>query len=297
MPRSVRPSHRLRSLWCAALAALGILGAGAVGEAGASITGVCPDGSIFIVQSAEAIPCAEAKRVEPEEVPPLKAGHLPRPYQWEIFNRQNDPNNPYNLIDSARQVRRARDDLASEPTTPPVGAGPPPQPAPPPQQAVQRRSAGSSPSSIDLGLSDESLRDLELIVELSQQHAPAAFLRGGAATPSLAVRLARSVAFGARLRDAWAAQGRSLAGAVVLFSAAAEGDEAFHGNFTFSQGHMAFHPDHADPSQFGVIRGQLGLLGAGDSVLGYVVLPEHFALDEPLDVYWNDRRLTARLRP
>jgi carbon-monoxide dehydrogenase large subunit len=30
---------------------------------------------------------------------------LPRPYAWEVFNQQQNPNNPYNLIDAARQVR------------------------------------------------------------------------------------------------------------------------------------------------------------------------------------------------
>ena len=67
--------------------------------AGAAITGVCPDGSIFIVQSSDAIPCSQAKRVEPSDVPPIQPELLPRPYGWERFQREADPNNPYNLIE------------------------------------------------------------------------------------------------------------------------------------------------------------------------------------------------------
>ena len=70
-------------------------------------------------------------------------------------------------------------------------------------------------------LSDEDARDLALIIELSQQRAPAAFARGERGAPTLAVRVAPSAAFEARLRDAWSRRGRTLAGPVVLFSARA----------------------------------------------------------------------------
>ncbi len=74
-------------------------------SARAGLIGFCPDGSMFIVQRAEAIPCRDAKLVEPDEVPPLRAQFLPRPYAWEVHQRRNDPNTPYNLIDAARQAR------------------------------------------------------------------------------------------------------------------------------------------------------------------------------------------------
>ena len=32
-------------------------------------------------------------------------------------------------------------------------------------------------------------------------------------------------------------------------------------------------------------------------MLGYVVLPEQVELAQPLDIYWDDRQITATLRP
>src|SRR5262245_53826959 len=85
----------IRSSLPAALAALP-----AAAPMAAAISGVCPDGSIFIVQSSDAIPCRAAKRVDPQDLPPLQPELLPRPYGWERFNRLADPNNPYNLVES-----------------------------------------------------------------------------------------------------------------------------------------------------------------------------------------------------
>ena len=45
------------------------------------------------------------------------------------------------------------------------------------------------------------------------------------------------------------------------------------------------------------MEGRLGSLAAGDRVLGYVVLPPEVDPAQPLDVYWNDRRLVTTLRP
>ena len=45
--------------------------ASAVPGGAAALTGVCPDGSIYIVQEASQIPCREAKAVELDEVPPI----------------------------------------------------------------------------------------------------------------------------------------------------------------------------------------------------------------------------------
>ncbi len=84
----------------------------------ASLVGICPDGSMFIVQRSESIPCREAKIIEPDEVPPVRSEFLPRPYAWEVFNRRKDPNNPYNLVDAARRVRSQRDRLPSPSATP-----------------------------------------------------------------------------------------------------------------------------------------------------------------------------------
>ena len=60
----------------------GVLAAALASAAPAfAITGVCPDGSIFIVQSASDIPCKQAKRIESHEVPPVRPENLPRPYR------------------------------------------------------------------------------------------------------------------------------------------------------------------------------------------------------------------------
>jgi hypothetical protein len=274
-----------------------VLLCGAAETGRASITGVCPDGSIFVVQSPEAVPCSGAKEVEPADLPPLKPELLPRPYAWEVFNQQQNPNNPYNLIDAARQVREARAAEAA-------GAAPrePGQPTPPPESDVSapppsRPAPAQDGRSVDLGLSDQEARDLALIVDLSQQRAPAAFGRGDGHAPALTLRVAPSAAFEARLREAWAARGRGIRGPVLLFSVRAAAPTPFHPNFTFVQGHQAFHPDPEDPSQLGLIRGGVGELTPGSDLLGYVVLPEQVQLAQPLDIYWDDRQITATLRP
>ena len=77
----------------------------------------------------------------------------------------------------------------------------------------------------------------------------------------------------------------------------ADAPGAFWGNLTFVQGHVATSPDTTDPTQFGLVEGSLGDLAAGERLVGYAVLPRHTNLREPLDVYWNDRRLTAVLSP
>ncbi len=268
------------------------------GTGHASITGVCPDGSIFVVQSPEAVPCSGAKQVEPTELPPLKPELLPRPYAWEVFNQQQNPNNPYNLIDAARQVRETRAAEAAgaalresgKPVpAPESGASPQPPPSPPAPAEDGRP--------VDLGLSDQEARDLALIVDLSQQRAPAAFARGDGDAPTLTVRVAPSAAFEARLREAWADRGRGIPGPVLLFSVRAAAPTSFHPNFTFVQGHQAFHPDPEDPTQLGLIRGGVGELAPASDLLGYVVLPEQVQLAQPLDIYWDDRQITATLRP
>ncbi len=83
----------------------------------------------------------------------------------------------------------------------------------------------------------------------------------------------------------------------MLFAADTQGSGAFHANLTFVQGHVAFRPESDSPFQLGLLRGHLGALRADDPVLGYVVLPEHFDLQHPIDIYWNDRQVTATLVP
>jgi len=281
--------------------------------ADAGITGVCPDGSIYIVPRAALIPCRDSKQVEPDEVPPIKPGMLPRPYGWEVFNRRNDPNNPYNLIDTGRAVR------GEAPATQPEGtrAAPTTETPPPRNSQPERREAGpfaraatplpavsarppaaASAGRPDLALGPEEVRDLALIVEYSQRKAPATFARGGSPdSPGLVVRLAQSRSFEARLRDAARRAGWAVRGPVLLFTAVGADGETFYANLTFVQGHMAFHPDTGQYGELGLIEGRLGKLARDESVLGYVVLPDRMDPSQSMDIYWNDRQVTATLRP
>ena len=241
--------------------------------AAASITGVCPDGSMFIVNREADIPCPDAKQVDPHDMPPIRPAYLPRPHAWQIFQTQQDPNNPYNLVDRAREVREA--------------AAPPPQenhrPALPTISAAPET---TTPPRLD----DAELRDLALIVGLSQDRLPAGFEPG----PQRALRVdfAHSRAFEARLREHFT---DPALGPVVVFSVRAEAASDFRANFTFVQGHVAYHPDPGDSQQLGILAGALGTLADGDHLLGYLVLPAKVDLSQPTDVYWNDRRISVAL--
>jgi hypothetical protein len=291
----------------ALLAAALVTGVGLSSRAGA-ISGVCPDGSIFIVQRAKSIPCRGAKRVDPGNIPPISPEFLPRPYGWEVFNRETDPNNPYNLVDAGRAPVQAApppggpplqpspqwtpQPTPSQPMGPPGGA-----PAPTPPQVASVPPPSSRPlSGLDLGLSPRDLDDLRAIIGLSQQYAPATFVQRDEHGPrGLTLQLAHSEAFALRLASELPRSAAS--GAIVVFEVQAREAGAFFGNLTFVQGHMAFHPDPSATSQFGLIQGELGALAPGQSVLGYAVLPAAIDIGQPVDVYWNDQLFTAELRP
>jgi len=271
--------------------------------ASAGITGVCPDGSMYIVQRAQLIPCRNSKRVDPSDMPPIRPQNLPRPYGWEVFNRSRDPNNAYNVIDEGRAVRDVERrvpirEARVEPSAPqPIPSGrlasnpapePPPVSGPPPVRQFGPH---------DLALAPDEIRDLGLIVEYSQQRAPATLVRGRDGNESMVLQIAQSNSFEARLRDAAQRAGTPIAGPVVLFSARTRQPESFYANLTFVQGHVAFHPEMGVGTQLGVIDGSLGELGPGEGVLGFVVLPRHMDLSQPMDIYWDDRQVTATLRP
>jgi hypothetical protein len=264
------------------------------GTAAASITGVCPDGSVFIVQHPSAVPCRDAKAVDPQDVPPIKPQYLPRPYGWEVFNRKNDPNNPYNLIESRRAAR--------QPTQAPRPQRAEPTPEPRAEQRVQARSefreaeqplpavSRGPTAQAPFGLARSEVSDLGRIVDLQQRRAPASILTRGSGSR---LQVARSRAFAERVGS----QLDDGADKVVLFSVDTQQSGAFHGNLTFVQGHVAFQPLSSDPSQLGLLRGELGDLRADGPLLGYVVLPASFDLARPMDIYWNDQQVTATLVP
>ena len=283
-----------------ALMALAIVGP----PAHATITGVCPDGSMYIVPRAELIPCRDSKRVEPSDMPPIRPQNLPRPYGWEVFNRSKDPNNAYNVIDAGRAVRdvdrpepmreaRVGNSALESAPNPQVGSGYAPEQLPAVSAPPPVRRSGPP----DLALAPEEVRDLGLIVEYSQQRAPAMLVRDREGADAMVVRIAQSNSFEARFRDAAQRVGAPIGGPVVLFSASCEKPESFYANLTFVQGHVAFHPETGAGTQLGVIDGRLGELEPGERVLGFVVLPRHMDLSQPMDIYWDDRQITATLRP
>jgi hypothetical protein len=254
-----------------------------------ALTGVCPDGSVFIAPEGAAAPCANAKEVEPHEVPPLRPQHLPHPYTWQVYNELQSQSNPYNLIDSARDIRAlheegqadARTQAALQPD--PYGASTPGVSAAPP-----------SIGPIDLGLGDDELRDLYQLVELSQELTPAAFQRATADGRGVfRVSLARSTSVEDRIASAWEARGGIGESDVVVFTAVSMQAEPFYANLTFVQDHLTFQPAADDPRQLGVLQGHLGDLEADEVVLGYVILPEAMDSGEAMDVYWNDRRISV----
>lgn len=293
--RSVRRRQRAaRHLqhWASATALLvAAAGIGPTAARGESITGVCPDGSVFIVQSAAAIPCRQAKRVAPSDVPPVRPEYLPSPYTWQVYNERQDPNNPYNLIEAAEEVRALGGSGDA-------GAGRVGAPAGEPREARPAVApAGSSAEAVQplaLGLSDDELRDLYAIVQLSQETRPAELTRESAAGRGLfAVRFARSRSFERRLRDAWESRGGLEAGGILLFTAHAQRAEDFHPNFTVVQEHYSFQPDLSNSAQFGLLAGRIGAIESDDLVLGFVVLPRTMTFEGELDIYWDDRRVSV----
>jgi hypothetical protein len=259
------------------------------GRAPAAITGLCPDGSLFIVQSEEAIPCREAKLVDPDEVPPMRPEFLPSPYTWHVYNETRSPNNPYNLIDAARQIRNIESEPDGQRTpSPAVSSGPEPG-------EVAEATPPATVAPLDLGLADQEMRDLFQIVQLSQDYTPASFARETADGRGIfEISVAHSAAFETRLREAWASRGGLAGGRVLLFTALSKQPEEFVANFTFVQNHLTFQPDAGSARQLGILQGHLGSLQANELVLGYVVLPAQIDLSADLDIYWNDRRITAR---
>jgi hypothetical protein len=258
-----------------------------------AITGVCPDGSVFIVRRAADVPCKEAKQVEPHRVPPIRPENLPRPYLWEVHRQNLDQSNPYNLVDRANQVRTLGNADVEAGAAPPLGTSPSAS-APLPQVAAAPPPAPpvSGPRPSDLGLTDGELRDLFLLVELSQRRAPAAFLRTAASgAEGMRVSMAYSQAFDERVRHAGGS------GSVLLFTVEPRAAGRFLPNFTFVQGHLTFSPRRDDPGQLAILSGRVGDLGAGDLVLGYVLLPDAIDVTRPLDVYWDDRQVVATFRP
>jgi hypothetical protein len=287
-----------RPLSSTLLIALAVTFAGA--SDAASITGVCPDGSIFVVRDPASIPCRGARRVEPHQVPPMRPENLSRSYLWDVYNEKRNENNPYNLVDRANKVRESLGKGGAAPppeamqpgdgaALPHVASAPPTSAAAVPVPRSEPQASGEVHQASQLDLTDGELRDLFYLVELSQEQAPATFATQAAnGGEAMRVSFAHSQAFESRVKSAASVDGR-----VVLWSAQPRQRESFRPNFTFVQGQTSFHPQAGDPQQFGVLVGRIGDLDKDDLVLGYAVLPDTIDLARPVDLYWDDRRLAV----
>jgi hypothetical protein len=248
----------------------------------AGIAGVCPDGSAFIVQSRKDVPCRRAKLVPPDELPPLRPELLPHPYTWHVDQEARDPRNPYNLIDAAQKIRALRAGEASgEPSTPRV------------ETATRVPAPSAAPR---VFLSDPELRDLARIIKLRQQIAPARLsvedLQG---RQRLEIELAHSPALEAQILEVLGESPEERR--VLVFSARSAISSEFHPNFLVVQGSLTFRPDPGRPEESGFLSGEPGPLPRGVLTLGYLVIPDRFDPAQPMDLWWNDRSLTAVLSP
>lgn len=259
-------------------------------RAGGSIAGVCPDGSIFIVQHARDVPCTRAKIVEPSSIPPLRPELLPRPYPWLVDQESRNPNNPYNMLDTAEKIRAARERSSSAVEGATAGE-PSTAHAPPPKVARATPPPRRGPA-----LSGEDLGSLLEIVGLRQELAPALLTAEDAmGNGRLEVRFAYSRTLEGRILS-WLGRDRGH-GTVLLFAVQAVQPGEFHPNFFFLQESRGFRPDPEIPEEVDLLLGEPGPLEVGATRLGYVVLPARFSPEQPMELWWNDRRVDATLDP
>ena len=278
------------------MAAAAALAAGA--RADTSLSGVCPDGSFFIVQSRESVPCANPRFADPSELPPVRPYLLPRPYTWYVDQEARSANNPYNLLDTAQKIRAARAGIA-ESTANQNAQVPAPQASAAPTQSRGARpeaQASRQPAAPLVSLADDELRDLVRLIALRQEAAPATLdLEDAHGKKTLKIEIAYSAAF-----EGYALQQLSrepAANRVLVWSAQAERETDFHANFFVVQNGRTFRPDPERPTELAFLLGTPGRLPGGEMAVGYLVIPGNFDPKAPLEVFWNDRSVQAVLAP
>jgi len=285
-------NHRRLALSLAALLAVP-----AAARADTTLSGVCPDGSFFIVQSRSAIPCKNARLAAPDELPPVRPYLLPKPYTWYVDQESRNPNNPYNVLETAQKIRDARAGIDSSAPQPGPAAAPQAMRSPPPPVgAAVKPEPAPLPQSSPVALGDSDLRDLVRLVALRQEQAPAALeIANVHGQKSLRIEVAWSSSF-----EAFALQALSRRAGeshVLVWTAQAERDADFHPNFFVVQHGRTFRPDPEKPTEIGFLLGAPGNLPSGEMAVGYLVMPQTFDPAAPLEVYWNDRSVTATLAP
>jgi len=289
----VTPRLITRSL-AVSLAAAAALAASA--RADTSLSGVCPDGSFFVVQSRESVPCANPHFADPSELPPVRPYLLPRPYTWYVDQEARSANNPYNLLETAQKIRAARAGIAGAAQAPDGSANAPqaasgPAHNPAPAEAQSNRAPAAAPL---VSLADDDLRDLVRLIALRQEAAPATLdLEDVHGKRTLKIEIAYSAAF-----EAYALQTLShepAASHVIVWSAQAQRDVDFRANFFVVQNGRTYRPDPQTPAEAGFLLGAPGTLPTGEMAVGYLVVPASFDPRAPLEVFWNDRSVEATL--
>jgi hypothetical protein len=250
-----------------------------------ALTGVCPDGSAFVVSRREDAPCRRPRFVDSaEELPPLRPDYLPRPYGWLVEQEARNPNNPYNMVEAARKLRAGHQAAASGSDSGSDSGTP---------ELDSTEDTAALPAPAPLALDAQELRDLVQVIVLRQELAPATFhVQDVQGREALLIRLARSAAF-EELVERRSGRG----GRVIAFAARALHESEFHPNFLVVQDGITHRPDPEDGRELGLLAGEPGGLAPGTLVLGYFRLPERFDPARPLTVYWNDRSLDVLLAP
>jgi hypothetical protein len=279
-----------------------LLLAAPIARADSTLSGVCPDGSFFVVQSRSAVPCAQPHFVDAADLPPLRPHLLPRPYAWYVDQETRNPNNPYNLVEAAEKIRAAR--LGPKPGSEEAreaqqAARPAPTPAPAPNVASRSLAPTTAPQSSvapAIQLSDEELRDLVRLIGLRQSDSPAQLsISNARGDAKLRIQLAWSAAFESH---ALATLGRNpAANHVIVFAALAEEDTDFQPNFFVVQSGRTFRPDPTSATELGFLLGHAGKLPSGELAVGYVVVPASFDPHATMELFWNDRSVETVLAP
>jgi hypothetical protein len=247
------------------------------------------------VQSRESVPCANPHFADPDQLPPVRPYLLPRPYQWYVDQEARNPNNPYNLVETARQIREARQGQAAAQSGEAAHA-PATQPAPTATRNAPTQAPAPVTSAAPLvALADDELRDLVRLIALRQQDSPAQIEIKAQGQDQLRIALAYSGAFEAY---ALAALGRDPSTSrVLVWSAQALRPTQFRPNFFVVQSGRTFRPDPQNPAEIAYLLGGPGEIPSGEMAVGYLVVPASFDPAHQLEIFWNDRSVASVLAP
>jgi len=260
-------------------------------DADSTLSGVCPDGSFFVVQSRESVPCDNPHFAEPDQLPPVRPYLLPRPYTWYVDQEARNPNNPYNLVETAKQIRDARAGVPS--TAQPAPAAGQPAPTATRGAALAPTAVPAPAPSAPVALGDDELRDLVRLIALRQQDSPAQIEVKTQGEAQLRISLAYSGSFESY---ALPALGRTASQSrVLVWSAQALRATPFAPNFFVVQSGRTFRPDPQNTAEIAYLLGGPGTIPAGEMAVGYLVVPASFDPAQKLDLFWNDRSVAAVL--